>query len=148
VGMAALKHEKIKEFPDVPDSDDCALGVHCGYYGLAPRSFCSRWTLRPKVLEIVSDDSVMADCEFEPGPITLAKIHPNMKKMIIIEADIEKYAQYPGSDCRNGALIRFRSSGHKVMQTLCSHHAIIIKDICTPQLLLLAQIYGFETEVL
>jgi len=148
VGMAALKHEKIETFPDVPNADDCALGVHCGYYGLAPQSFCSRWTLRSKVLEIVEEDSVMVDCEFEPGPITLAKIHPNMKKMIIIGADIEKYAQYPGSDCRNGALIRFRSNGHEVMQTLCSHHAIIIRGNCTPQLLLLAQIYGFEAEVL
>jgi len=148
VGMAALKHEKIETFPDVPNSDDCALGVHCGYYGFAPQSFCSKWTLKPKVLGIVEPDSVMVDCEFEPGPITLAKIHPNMKKMIIIEADIETYAQYPGSDCRNGALIRFRSNGHKVMQTLCSHHAIIVRSNCTAQLLLLAEIYGFETEVL
>ena len=149
VGMAALKHEKIDKFPDVKDSDDCALGVHCGYFGMAPQSFCSRWVLRPKALEIVEKDSLMVDCEFEPGPITLAKIHPNMKKMIIIESIIEEYVQYPGSDCRNGALIRFKNNnGHDVMQTLCSHHALIIKGDCVPQLRLLAEIYGFETEVL
>jgi len=149
VGMAALKHEKIDKFPDVKNSDDCALGVHCGYFGLAPQSFCSRWVLRPKALAIVEKDSLMVDCEIEPGPITLAKIHPNMKKMIIIESVIEEYVQYPGSDCRNGALIRFKNNnGHDVMQTLCSHHALIVKGDCVPQLRLLALIYGFETEVL
>ena len=148
MGMAALKHEKIDKFPDVKDSDDCALGVHCGYFGMAPRSFCSRWVLRPKALSIVKEDSIMVDCEIEPGPITLAKIHPNMKKMLIIEASIDEYVQYPGSDCRNGALIRFKNNGHKVMQTLCSHHALIVKGDCVPELLLLAQIYGFKTEVL
>jgi len=149
VGMAALKHEKIDKFPDVKNSDDCALGVHCAYFGMAPQSFCSRWVLRPKVLEIVEKDSLIVDCEFQPGPITLAKIHPNMKKMIIIESIIEEYVQYPGSDCRNGALIRFKNNnGHQVMQTLCSHHALIVKGDCVPQLRLLAQIYGFETEVL
>jgi len=148
VGMAALKHEKIDKFPDVPNSDDCALGVHCGYFGLAPQSFCSRWVLKPKVLEIVEENSLMVDCEIEAGPITLAKIHPNMKKMIIIESAIEEYVQYPGSDCRNGALIRFKNNnGHQVMQTLCSHHAIIVKGDCVPQLCLLAQIYGFEVEM-
>jgi len=149
VGMAALKHEKIDKFPDVKNSDDCALGVHCGYFGLAPQSFCSKWVLRPKALAIVEKDSLMVDCEMEPGPITLAKIHPNMKKMIIIESVIEEYVQYPGSDCRNGALIRFKNNnGHDVMQTLCSHHALIVKGDCVPQLRLLALIYGFETEVL
>ena len=149
VGMAALKHEKIDKFPDVKNSDDCALGVHCGYFGMAPQSFCSRWTLRPKVLEIVEKDSLMVDCELESGPVTLAKIHPNMQKMIVIEAVIEEYVQYPGSDCRNGALIRFKNNnGHQVMQTLCSHHALIVKGDCVPQVKLLAQIYGFETEVL
>ncbi|MCL2057938.1 MAG: hypothetical protein FWH01_02605 [Oscillospiraceae bacterium] len=149
VGMAALKHEKIQEFPKVPDPDNHALGVHCGYFGLAPQSFCSRWTLRPKVLEIVNDSALMIDCEMAPGPITLAKIHPNMKKMIIIEAAIDGYEQYPGSDCRNGALIRFvNNNGHEVMETLCSHHALIVEGRCTHELLQLSNVFGFESRVL
>ncbi|MCL2056129.1 MAG: hypothetical protein FWH02_02790 [Oscillospiraceae bacterium] len=149
VGMAALKHEKIDEFPKVPDPDNHALGVHCGYFGLAPQSFCSRWMLRPKVLEIVNDNALMVDCEMQAGPITLAKIHPNMKKMIIIEASIDGYEQYPGSDCRNGALIRFvNNNGHEIMQTLCSHHALIIKGRCTHELLQLSRVFGFESTVL
>ena len=149
VGMAALKHEKIDKFPDVPNPDNHALGVHCGYFGLAPRSFCSKWTLRPKVLEIVDENALMVDCEMEEGPITLAKIHPNMQKMIVIEAEIGSYAKYPGSDCRNGALIHFKNdNGHEIMQTLCSHHALIIKGDCTHELIQLAQVYGFRTVLL
>jgi len=72
-----------------------------------------------------------------------------MKKMVIVESIIEEYVKYPSSDCRNGALIRFKNNnGHQIMQTLCSHHALIIKGDCAPQLSLLAKIYGFETEEL
>ncbi|MCL2828168.1 MAG: hypothetical protein FWD99_05450 [Oscillospiraceae bacterium] len=149
VGMAALKHEKIDTFPDVSNPDHHALGVHCGYFGLAPQSFCRRWELKPRVLEIVGEDALMVDCEIEPGPIILAKIHPNMKKMILIEAEISDYVQYPGSDCRNGALIHFKNNnGHQIMQTLCSHHALIVKGECVHELLALAQVYQFDTEVL
>lgn len=62
VGMAALKHEKIETFPDIEDPDNHALGVHCGYFGFAPESFCAHWTMRPKVLEIVNEDAIVIDC--------------------------------------------------------------------------------------
>lgn len=149
VGMAALKHEKIKEFPNIKDPDNHALGVHCGYFGVVPQSFCTDWVLRPKVLEIVNEHAVVIDCRMATGPITMAKLHANMKKLTIIEAEIEDYVQYPGSDCRNGALIRYRNhSGHKVMESLSSHHAIIIQGAVTPQLQQLAKVYHFETEII
>jgi len=149
VGMAALKHEKIDEFPVIQDSDNCALGIHCGYFGLAPKSFCTHWTMRPKVLEIVNDDAIVIDCRMKTGEITMAKLHSNMRKLTIIEAKIEDYVQYPGSDCRNGALIRYKNNvGHKVMEGLSSHHAILIEGAVTPQLLQIAKVYGFETEIL
>lgn len=149
VGMAALKHEKINEFPDIPDPDNHALGVHCGYCGFAPQSFCTDWVMRPKVLEIVDDDAIVIDCRMAMGPITMAKLHADMHKLTIIEAEIENFVQYPGSDCRNGILIRYRNnSGHKVMESLSSHHAILIQGAVTPQLLQLAKVYGFETEVI
>ena len=149
VGMAALKHEKIDKFPDVPNPDNHALGVHCGYFGLAPQSFCSRWALCPKVLEIVSDDALMVDCEMLPGPVTMAKLATNMKKMIIIQAEIKSYEKYPGSDCRNGALIHFtNNNGHEIMETLSSHHALIIQGECTHELVQLAKVYGFETVIM
>lgn len=147
VGMAALAHEKIDHFPDIEDSDNCALGVHCGYFGFAPRQFCEEWTLRPKVLEIVNENACMVDCRFKKGPITLAKIYPGLKKLSIIEAELEDYVQYPGSDCRNGALIRYRD-GHKVMDELCSHHSLIIEGNVKPYLLQLAKVFQWETTVL
>lgn len=149
VGMAALKHERIDHFPDIEDSDNHALGVHCGYFGLAPQSFCTEWTLRPKALAIVNEDAVVVDCRMPTGSVTLAKLHANMKKLTIVEAELEGYVQYPGSDCRNGALLRYRNgSGHQVMESLSSHHAIIIVGDVTPQLRQMAKVYGFEVEVL
>ncbi len=147
VGMAALAHEKIDHFPDIADPDNHALGVHCGYFGLVPRQFCSEWTMRPKVLEIVNDDAIVLDGRFPVGPVTLAKIFPGFKKLSIIKAEIEDYVQYPGSDCRNGALIRYQD-GHKVMDALSSHHSLIISGDVTPALLQLAKVFGWEANVL
>lgn len=143
VGMAALVHEKIKQFPDVKDADNCALGVHCGYFGFVPRQFCSSWTLRPKVLEIVNDEATMVDARLPEGDVTLAKIYPGFEKLSIIPAKLESYVQYEGSDCRNGALFRYRD-GHKVMDALCSHHAIVIAGDVKPELLQLARIFEMK----
>ncbi|MCM1134111.1 MAG: hypothetical protein NC400_00915 [Clostridium sp.] len=149
IGMAALKHEKINEFPQIEDPDNHALGVHCGYFGFAPQSFCSKWTMKPKVLEIVNEDAIVIDCEMKKGKITMAKVRPDMKKITIIEAEIEDYVQYPGSDCRNGALIRYRNnSGHKVMESLSSHHAILIQGDVTHLLVQMARVYGIEWEII
>lgn len=105
--------------------------------------------MRPKVLDIVSDDAVVIDCRMAAGPITMAKLRSDMKKLTIIEAEIEDYVQYPGSDCRNGALLRYRNgSGHKVMESLSSHHAILIQGDVTYKLLQMAKVYGFDTEVI
>ncbi len=148
VGMAALKHERIDRFPEIEDSDNCALGVHCGYFGFAPLSFCSRWTLRPKVLEIVNENAVAIDCEMECGPVLLAKVHADMKKITVIRARIEKYVGYPGSDCLNGALIRYQSDcGHQVMESLSSHHAIVIKGDVAHLIRQIGRVYGIEVEV-
>jgi hypothetical protein len=149
VGMAALKHEKIDTFPNIADPDNHALGVHCGYFGFAPQSFCTHWVMRPKVLAIVNDNAIMIDCRMKNGPITMAKLRSDMKGITIIEAEIEDYVQYPGSDCRNGVLIRYRNrSGHKVMEALSSHHAILIEGNITHELQQMAKVYGFSTEVI
>jgi len=147
VGMAALAHEKIDKFPDIKDPDNHALGVHCGYFGLTPPSFCSQWKLCPKVLEIVNENAVAVDCRLPEGPVTLAKIYPDFKRLSIIEAEIEDYVQYPGSDCRNGALIRYRD-GQAVMDALCSHHSLIVAGNKKTELLQLAKVFGFEAKVL
>ncbi|MDO5552159.1 MAG: hypothetical protein Q4G68_00225 [Planctomycetia bacterium] len=147
VGMAALAHERIDHFPDIPDPDNHLLGVHCGYFGFAPRMFCSEWTMRPKVLEIVDKNAIVIDCRFPKGAITIAKVYPDFKKISIIEAIIEDYVQYPGSDCRNGALIRCRD-GHEIMNELSSHHALIIVGNKKVELKQLAAVFGMETVIL
>lgn len=124
VGMAALKHEKINEFPEVEGPDNCLLVVHCGYMGFMPQSCATEWTLRPKVLEIVDDNSTVVDAHMPEGDITLAKLHPKLNKIQVIEGELKEYKQYPWSDCRNGALIRI-SDGHKLMDKLYSHHNCI-----------------------
>jgi hypothetical protein len=145
VGMAALKHEKIDNFPDVPNSDNHALGVHCGYFGFAPQSFCTSWTLRPKVLGIVDENALMADCRMAEGPVTLAKLSPDMKKLTAIKCEIKEYVQYPGSDCRNGALIHYiNDNGHEIMDALSSHHALIIKGDQIPALIQASKVFGFD----
>lgn len=149
VGMAALKHEKIDSFPEIAASDHYALGVHCGYFGFVPQSFCSRWMMKPKVLEIVNENAIVIDCEMECGPAVLAKVHADMKKITVIEAEIEKYVGYPGSDCRNGALIHYKNRcGHRVMESLSSHHAIVIKGDVAHLIRQIGRVYGIEVEVL
>ena len=149
IGMAALKHEKIQKFPDIEDPDNHALGVHCGYFGFAPQSFCSKWMMRPKVLEIVNEDAVAIDCEMEKGPVTMAKLRPDMKKMTIIEAEIEDYVQYPGSDCRNGALLKYSNgNGHRIMESLSSHHAILIRGRVTYLLQQMCRVLDIDTVLL
>lgn len=143
MGMAALAHEKIDRFPDLAEPDRYALGVHCGYFGFAPRCFCSEWTLRPKVLEIVDDHACMVDCRMKKGPVTLAKIYPGFRKISLIQAEIEDYVQYPGSDCRNGALIRWQD-GYKVMEELSSHHSLIVAGDQIPKLRQAAAVFGWE----
>jgi hypothetical protein len=148
VGMAALKHERIDTFPDIDDPDNHALGVHCGYFGFAPQSFCTDWVMRPRALAIVNDDAVVIDCRMKTGPVTMAKLQSDMKGLVIIEAEIEDYVQYPGSDCRNGALIRYRNgSGHRVMEELSSHHAIIIQGDIAHELVQMAKVYGFGFKI-
>ena len=145
MGMAAIKHEKIDKFPNIPNPDNHALGVHCGYFGLAPQSFCTSWVLRPKVLEIVSDNAIMVDCQMAVGPITLAKLSSDMKKLTLIECEITNYVQYPGSDCRNGALIHYKNdNGHEVMDALSSHHALLIQGEHIGTITQVARIFGFE----
>ena len=143
MGMAALAHERIDHFPDIAEPDKHALGVHCGYFGFVPRKFCCEWTLRPKVLEIVDEHACVVDCRMVKGPVTLAKIYPGFKKLSLIRAELEDYVQYPGSDCRNGALIRYRD-GYRVMDELCSHHSLIIQGDAIPQLRQLAKIFEWE----
>lgn len=145
VGMAALAHEKISEFPNVPDPDDHALLVHCGYFGLVPPCMASRWALKDKVLAIVDENAHALDAEIGTGPMTLAKIHSSFDRLFICDAEMEQYVQYPGSDCRNGGLIRVRD-GRALVEKLYSHHVSIIPGKQRDALSVVAQLLELTPE--
>jgi hypothetical protein len=125
MGQAALKHEHIPEFPEVNgDPKDYLLAAHCGYLGVVPQSFSSQWTLKEKVLAIVNDNATAIDARLPKGPITLDKLQPPFDRWSVIEGILSKYAQYPGSHCLNGAVIKV-SNGPKMVDEVVSHHYII-----------------------
>jgi hypothetical protein len=125
MGQAALKHEHIPEFPKVKGNPgDHVLCAHCGYLGVVPQSFSTEWKLESKVLAIVDDNATAIDARLPEGPITLVKLKPPFDKWSVIEGELPKYAQYPGSHCLNGAVIRV-SNGLKMVDEVISHHYIV-----------------------
>jgi hypothetical protein len=145
MGMAALKHERISAFPDVPDPEHHALVAHCGYFGLLPQRMASEWKLRPKVLAIVNDDATAIDGRLPVGPVTMAKLDPHLERLQIIPAILEGYVGYPGSDCRNGGLVRVRD-GHALMERLVSHHQIFTTGDRSVELGMAARALGLGVE--
>jgi len=147
MGMAALKHEKIDHFPQVDEPENHLLVAHCGYLGVLPKCFSSQWSLRPKALEIVDDNATVIDARLPEGDVTLAKLDPSLSTLQLIEGVLEGYVQYPGSDCRNGALIKV-SKGEGLMENLYSHHNILITGHHKVILRSAASILGLKMEVL
>ena len=146
MGQAALKHERIPDFPKVNAApEDHLLLAHCGYLGVVPKSFCTEWTLRPKVLAIVNDNATAIDARLPVGDMTLAKLHPTFNKIMVAEGDLEDYAQYPGSDCRNGAVIRV-SDVQKLMHTLYSHHYCLMTGHRRGEIEMLSRVFDLELE--
>lgn len=144
MGQAALQHERIGAFPEVDGNpDNYILGAHCGYLGVLPQAMADGWQLREKVLAIVGDDSAMIDARLPPGDLTLAKLDPTFESLVVIEGELTGYAGYPGSDCRNGAVIRV-PDGHAVMATLPSHHSVLTAGHVRPGLALAAQVFGLR----
>jgi hypothetical protein len=147
MGGAALKHEKIDRFPDVAEPENHLLMVHCGYFGVVPRAFAASWTLRPKVLAIVNDNATMIDGRMAEGPMTLAKLHPELAGIQVIEGELEGYSQYPGSDCRNGALLKVRD-GRTLMKSFFSHHYCLLTGQKKAEIEYLARVLDIGVELL
>lgn len=147
MGHAALKHERIPYFPDVPDPENHILAAHCGYFGVVPPSFADQWMLKPKVLAIVDPNSAVLDARLPEGPMTLAKLHPTMNKMTVVEGEIAFYAQYANSDCLNGAVLRV-PDGRKLVSTLASHHALILTGHQRAAIETVCQVFGIDVEAM
>ncbi|SUS06558.1 conserved hypothetical protein [uncultured Defluviicoccus sp.] len=148
LGDAALKHERIEHFPAVKhDPRNYVLVAHCGFMGVIPQSFTSQWTLRRKVLGIVDENATAIDARLPEGPVTLAKLHPDFNGLTVSEGDLEGYAQYPGSDCHNGGIIRV-NDGHRLMTRLTSHHALLMTSNQAADIETIAPIFGLELETI
>lgn len=147
LGQAALKHERIPAFPAVKEPENCILVAHCGYLGVLPQSFSTEWSLKPKVLAIVNDNATAIDARLPEGPVTLAKLHPKLDLMSVAEGSLESYAQYPGSDCRNGGVIRVKN-GPALVQSLASHHYLITTGHNGSDIRMLGTIFNFGVESL
>jgi hypothetical protein len=148
MGQAALKHERIPHFPDVPEgAEHHILVAHCGYLGVVPQSFATEWTLRKKVLAIVDDNATAIDARLSEGPVTLAKLEPDFRRWSVVEGQLEQYAQFAGSDCLNGAVIRV-PDGYRFMDELPSHHTILTTGRNLADLRLVAKLFGMDVFVI
>ncbi|MFH1920865.1 MAG: hypothetical protein ABIP48_13430 [Planctomycetota bacterium] len=146
LGNAALKHERIEKFPEVEEApENHILVAHCGYMGVIPRPFSSEWTLRRKVLAIVDENATAIDARLPTGPVTLAKLDPTLEKLTLAQGSLEGYAQFPGSDCLNGGVIKVRD-GHKFVRTVASHHYILMTGHHLADIEMLSQVFGIEVE--
>ncbi len=148
MGQAALKHEHIPEFPRVSGNPaDHILCAHCGYLGVVPQSFSTEWKLEDKVLAIVDDNAHALDARLPEGPITLVKLKPPFDAWSVIEGNLTGYAQYPGSHCLNGAVIRV-DNGLKMVDELISHHYIITTGHNLNALEMVSKVFSLGVETI
>ncbi len=147
MGQAALKHERIPEFPVVGDPENHILVAHCGYLGVLPESMSTSWALRQKVLAIVDDDASAIDARMAEGAVSLIKLSPSLGTLQVVEAELVGYAQYPGSDCLNGGVIRV-PDGRKLVENLSSHHTVLMAGHHATELRMIGKLFGLNIETL
>ena len=147
MGQTALKHERIEAFPTVSEPENHILAAHCGYLGVLPQSFATEWTLRPKVLAIVDNNATAIDARLPTGDMTLAKLDPTFKTMTVAEGSLEGYAQYPGSDCLNGAVLKI-TNGRNLMSQASSHHYLLMSGHHLTDTGLISSIFDFEVKLI
>ncbi len=145
MGQAALKHERITHFPEVPDPENHILVAHCGYLGVVPTSFATEWSIKPKVLAIVDENAIALDARLPEGKITLAKLHPTMQKWTVAEGELTGYVQYEDSDCLNGGVIRI-GDGQKLLDTVSSHHYLLLTGHHLADIRMVSRLFDLEVE--
>jgi hypothetical protein len=91
----------------------------------------------------VDDNATAIDARMPEGNMTLAKLHPDLETISVIEGEIEKYIQYENSDCLNGAVIRV-SDGHLLVSSLTSHHYLILTGHRLPEIRQIGKVFGWN----
>ncbi len=119
----------------------------CGYLGVLPTSFAEEWTLRSKVLGIVDDNATAIDARLPVGAITMAKLSPSFDRLSVVQGELTGYAQYPGSDCVNGAVLKV-PDGHRLMNNLSSHHYLLLTGHNLVDIQMIAGVFGLQVDPL
>jgi hypothetical protein len=148
MGNAALKHEHIPNFPTVEsEPENHILAAHCGYLGVLPKSFSTQWVLSEKVLAIVDENASAIDARLPEGKITLVKLIPPFDRISVIEGELSGYAQYPGSHCLNGAVIRV-PNGRRFVNEIISHHYIVTVGQNLKEVEMVSKIFDLDCVVI
>jgi len=145
MGETALEHERMERFPNVDEPENHILVAHCGYFGMTARPFAEKWVLRPRALAMVDENAIAVDAYYPVGDITFTKLHPSMSRIQAIDGKLKFYANFPGTDCRTGAVIKVKD-GYSVMNSLYSHHSILVSGKKSPEIEMVAKVFdlGFE----
>ncbi|MFC7404116.1 hypothetical protein [Georgenia alba] len=144
MGQAALKHEGIPFFPEVPDHpENHVLVAHCGYFGEIPRTCAAEWACRPPVLEIIDENAHAIDARFPEGPTTLVKIASDLTTLTVCPAELTGYVQYEDSDCLNGGVLRVED-GFRFVESIPSHHTVLTTGDQVRRLQLVGEVLGLD----
>ena len=65
--------------------------------------------------------------------------------MTVAEANLEGYAQFPNSDCRNGGIVRVKD-GHQLLSHISSHHYLVMTGHYFNNIKSFSNIFGFTTD--
>ncbi|HEX8508121.1 MAG TPA: hypothetical protein VF635_01285 [Propionibacteriaceae bacterium] len=141
MGNAALKHERIPYFPEMPDPQNHILVAHCGFLGVVPQSFATEWSVKPRVLAIVDENAHALDARMAEGATTIVKLTSTMDTLTVTPADLTGYTQYENSDCLNGAVLRV-PDGYRYVEALPSHHAVLATGDIIRRLELVTPVLG------
>ena len=79
--------------------------------------------------------------------MTLAKLHPELQSIQAIAGELEGYVQYPGTDCRNGALLKVKD-GPAIMKNFYSHHYCLLTGKHVVDIENVARVINIEAEVI
>jgi len=96
-------------------------------------------------LQLLPEEKKAIDARLPVGDLTLAKLDPTLRTLVVVEGRLTGYAGYPGSDCLNGAVIRV-PDGHALMERLPSHHSLLTVGHDRPGLELLGRVFGLTIE--
>jgi hypothetical protein len=97
------------------------------------------------VLAIVDNNASAIDALLPEGDITLAKFDTSFERMTVVEGQLEGYAQYPDSDCRNGGILRV-PDGPRLVNSLTSHHTLLMVGHHASTIETLGTIFNFKVD--